>query len=91
MVDMSVAMIEEDDFSQNVVRACLHAFPTGLALAGVDRNELCAQMTRCGQECSDGHRCSSWQVTADRRPDILGYLHITGKGNFRSTVQPAGF
>ena len=91
MVDMSMAMFEEDYFSQNVVRACFHAFPTGLAPAGVDRNKLRAQMTWCGQACSDGHRFSSWQVSADRQPDILGYLHIPGKGSLCPTVQPAGF
>ena len=40
MIDMHMAMLEKNDFSKDVVGTCLHAFPTGLAPAGIDLNEF---------------------------------------------------
>jgi hypothetical protein len=40
MIDMRMLMFEKDGFSKDVVGTCLHAFPTGVAPAGVDFNEF---------------------------------------------------
>lgn len=45
MIDMRVSMLEKHDLSKDLVGAYFHAFPAGLAFAGVDRNKLRAQMT----------------------------------------------
>jgi len=42
MLDMRMAVLEKDSFSKNVVGTCSHAFPTGLAPAGIDLNEFSA-------------------------------------------------
>jgi hypothetical protein len=48
-VDVGVAVEAEIHFSQNALRANLHAFPTGLAAPGIQADIKCLRMTRKGE------------------------------------------
>jgi hypothetical protein len=55
MIDTSMAMLEEDNFSKDLVRTCFHTFPAGLTPACGEFNILRLQV----RVRSFGHRCSS--------------------------------
>jgi hypothetical protein len=59
MIDTGVPVLENNDFSKDAVGACLHAFPAGLAPAGVDFDKFRAQMFRKGGAQWSCHCCFS--------------------------------
>ena len=40
MIDMRMSVLEKNGFSKDVIGTSLHAFPAGLAAAGIDLNEF---------------------------------------------------